>query len=74
MIVLDEDMYTSCLCVRTDRGFCTSLEHLLFSIAIVIEGFPAKRAHIAFRVDFYFCRIKLNFGGLICVAIKSIVV
>ena len=40
----------------------------------LIEGFPAKRAYIAFRADFYFCRIELSFGGLICVAMKSIVV
>ena len=43
-------------------------------IGLVIEGFPAKRAYIAFRADFYFCRIELSFGGLTCVAMKSIVV
>ena len=32
------------------------------------EGFPAKKAYIAFRADFYFCRIELSFGGLTCVA------
>ena len=40
----------------------------------IIEGFPAKRAYIAFRTDFYFCRIELSFGGLTYVAMKSIVV
>ena len=25
-----------------------------------IEGFPAKRAYIAFWADFYFCRIELG--------------
>ena len=43
-------------------------------VIIAIEGFHAKRAYIAFRVDFYFCRIKLSFGGLTCLAMKSIVV
>ena len=40
----------------------------------LIEGFPAKRTYIAFRADFYFCRIELSFGGLTCVAMKSIIV
>ena len=26
-------------------------------IITTIEGFPAKRAYITFRADFYFCRI-----------------
>ena len=39
-----------------------------------VGGFPAQRAYIAFRADFYFCRIELSFGGLTCVAMKSIVV
>ena len=39
-----------------------------------MEGFHAKRACIAYRADFYFCRIKLIFGRLTCVDMKSIIV
>ena len=41
---------------------------------IPIEGFLAKRVYIAFRAYFYFCSIKLIFGGLTCVDMKSIIV
>jgi len=38
-----------------------------------IEGFHAKRAYVAFWVDFFFCRIELIFGRLTCFDMKSIV-
>ena len=49
-------------------------EQLKCTFLSVIEGFRAKRAYIAFRADFHFCRINLIFRGLTCVDMKSIVV
>ena len=42
-------------------------------IIIIIEGFHAKRAYIAFRVDFIFAGSRAIFGRLTCFDIKSIV-
>ena len=46
-----------CHFIKLKTGCC----HNLFFLTAVIEGFRAKRAYIAFRVDFYFCRIERYF-------------
>jgi len=38
---------------------------------VIIEGFCAKRAYIAFRADFHFYRIELIFGRLTYFDIKK---
>ena len=43
------------------------LRYKIYLHVLTIEGFAAKRAYVAFRADFYFCRIELIFGGLTCV-------
>ena len=54
--------------------FSTALSTASLGSALsVIEGFPAKRAYIAFWPIFIFCRIELIFGRLTCFDMKSIV-
>ena len=47
---------------------------ITYEITPLIEGYRANRENIAFRADFYFCRIELNVCRLTCVDMKSIIV